>query len=100
MSESADEFRARREEVLKDLISMYCREHHGCDNLCEECNELMQYALVRIGRCPNNMTKVPCNRCPCPCYSDEMRKRMKVVMDSCASYFRRHPYIRWRFKFA
>lgn len=100
MSQTAEEFRIHREQVLEDLLHMYCSGMHGSDGLCPECTELLEYAKVRIGRCPNNLTHTPCCRCPCPCYSDEMRERMKEAMRYCRPYLRRHPLINWRFRFA
>ena len=89
-----------RIDLLDRLISSYCKDAHENDDLCKECQELFDYAVIRINRCPNNVTRIPCSRCPCPCYSDEMRRRMKIVMDHSRPFFRKHPYLKFRYKFA
>jgi hypothetical protein len=100
MSQSDKDFMESRKELLNRLLSDYCRNVHGSEELCSGCKELFDYAVVRIHRCPNNVTRTPCSRCPCPCYSEEMRNRMKEVMDHSKPFFRKHPLIRFRYKFA
>ncbi len=46
--------RIRREKKTVDaMIKLYCRKHHEADGeLCPECQELHDYALLRLTNCP------------------------------------------------
>ena len=100
MSKTAEEFKEERRKLLLQTMGSYCRDVHGNENLCDQCQELLDYALVRLNRCPNNLTNIPCWRCPCPCYSEEMRHRMKDVMEHSKPFFRKHPLISLKYRFA
>lgn len=40
MKRSVEEKRAREERVVKEMITLYCRHHHG-SALCPDCEELL-----------------------------------------------------------
>lgn len=69
-------------ETLKKMIGIYCREVH--DNRgkepCDECAQLLHYALQRIDHCFYGEQKPVCSACPVHCYQPEMRDRIKAVM--------------------
>lgn len=48
-------------------------------NLCEECDEMIRYALERLKECPHEI-KPRCRRCPAPCYEKSMYKKMAAMM--------------------
>ena len=81
-------------KVLVDFVQVYCRARHRDSpkgkveltglmeieqNLCEECLELVNYAVLRRIRCPLN-PKPACKRCPIHCYGKEYRGRIREVM--------------------
>ncbi|MBO4357393.1 MAG: nitrous oxide-stimulated promoter family protein [Candidatus Methanomethylophilaceae archaeon] len=99
MGQSAEDFKGKRKEILLLTLNSYCKDIHNSDALCNQCQELLDYALVRLDRCPNNLTNIPCWRCPCVCYNEEMRLRMKDVMSHSRSYFRKHPVISFKYRF-
>ena len=78
-----DHPRMRRErKTIKIMIHLYCHDHHGTkgDDLCPACQELQDYALMRLDRCPFQEGKTTCANCPVHCYKPEMRKRIAEVM--------------------
>ena len=63
------------------MIRLYCRERHGVKrDLCPECAELLQYAMLRSDKCPFMETKTFCSNCRVHCYKLEMRERIRKVM--------------------
>ncbi len=63
------------------MIKIYCKAHHDIkENLCDECQELLDYALLRVNRCPFSENKPTCEKCLVHCYKPEMREKIRVVM--------------------
>jgi len=79
-----EQHRKRKREIktITVMVGMYCRGHHGSrgENLCDECNSLLEYAKVRIEKCPFGADKGPCSKCDVHCYKPQMRKRVVEVM--------------------
>lgn len=70
----------REKRVVALMIRLYCRRCEGNAVLCEKCAELMEYACMRLARCPHGDGKPSCRRCKIHCYSQDMRERMRRVM--------------------
>lgn len=75
----------RREEkdILACMVRVYCRgQRHNASKkeLCPDCAGLLDYALARADRCVRMQSKTFCSNCPSPCYSPQMRERIRVVM--------------------
>ena len=79
MKRSVEEKRAREERVVKEMITLYCRHHHG-SALCPDCEELIAYAHQRSEKCPFMETKTFCSNCTVHCYKQEMREKIREVM--------------------
>jgi hypothetical protein len=62
------------------MIDMYCRHHHGADQLCESCRELSGYARQRALKCPFGEDKPVCSKCRIHCYKADMKAKIKEVM--------------------
>ena len=62
------------------MLRIYCRDHHGDNPLCGECERLLDYAHRRLDVCPFQEAKPACNHCQVHCYSASMRERVKQVM--------------------
>lgn len=71
---------AHEKKVVELMIRLYCRKKEKHTTLCSDCEELLQYAHVRLDRCPFNEKKKACKQCTIHCYKPEMRKRMQLVM--------------------
>ncbi len=73
--------REREQQVVETMIKMYCKGvHHTKNPPCQECAELISYCRTRVQHCPREEEKTFCSSCPHPCYSPEMRARIKKVM--------------------
>jgi hypothetical protein len=74
--------RFEREKVtIHRMIRLYCRYHqHPEGNLCNECNELLDYALERVEKCIYGEDKPVCSECKVHCYKKDMRERVKIMM--------------------
>lgn len=72
---------ARERHTIRVMIGMYCRGNHGRrSGLCDECQELYDYAMQRMDMCPFHEDKPTCAKCPIHCYKPEMRQRVRQVM--------------------
>ena len=73
--------RQREKRTVSFMIRLYCRKRHGVKrDLCPECAELLQYAMLRSDKCPFMETKTFCSNCRVHCYKLEMRERIRKVM--------------------
>lgn len=72
---------AREVQTVEAMIALYCRAQHGSRGaLCAECGELLDYARMRLDKCPYQEGKTTCARCPVHCYQPAMRTRVRAVM--------------------
>jgi hypothetical protein len=72
---------ARERKTIKAMIHLYCRDQHDTrGELCAECNALLDYAFLRLEKCPYQEGKTTCANCPVHCYKPEMRQQVRTVM--------------------
>jgi predicted amidophosphoribosyltransferase len=93
---TGDHPRIKREKRTLDvMIRMYCKAHHGSSKeLCDECNQVLTYALSRLNRCQFQENKPTCAKCTVHCYKPDMRERVRVVMRySGPRMLLRHPIL-------
>lgn len=73
--------RQNEKDIVELMIRVYCRGKHGNHkNLCNGCQEILEYALVRIDKCPFMETKTYCSACEAHCYSLKMRNIIRSIM--------------------
>jgi hypothetical protein len=71
----------REKQTISAMVDLYCRDHHKPpEGLCAECQAMVDYALLRLERCPFGVEKPTCAKCPIHCYKSEMRAKVKEVM--------------------
>ncbi|SHH67580.1 Nitrous oxide-stimulated promoter [Clostridium collagenovorans DSM 3089] len=71
----------REKKTIALMINIYCKKKHKSkDNLCEECQELLNYANTRLSNCKFGEQKTTCGKCPIHCYKKDMRNKVKEVM--------------------
>lgn len=71
----------RERLTIQKMIEIYCLEHHHpMNNMCTECQGLFAYAMQRIDKCPYQISKPTCAKCPIHCYRPDMRKQVRQVM--------------------
>ncbi|MHC4640493.1 MAG: nitrous oxide-stimulated promoter family protein [Planctomycetota bacterium] len=72
----------REKKTLTAMVRIYCNGRHAMSRsrLCQSCDELMQYSLMQIDKCPFGAEKGICSQCHVHCYKPAMRKRIREVM--------------------
>ncbi len=72
---------ARERKTAEVMIRIFCRDRHGTGgDLCGDCRDLLDYAMLRLDKCPFGEGKTTCANCPVHCYKPEMRERIREVM--------------------
>lgn len=86
--------------VLQKFIHVYCRKKHSPPKgqMCESCAELLEYALLRLEKCPFD-PKPKCKECKVHCYKDDYRQRIREVMKFSGIYFVKRGRLDWLFKY-
>jgi hypothetical protein len=72
----------REKKTIEAMIRIYCKGHHEKEGkeLCQECSQLLDYAKMRLDKCPFQERKTTCGKCPIHCYQPQMREQVKKVM--------------------
>lgn len=72
---------AREKKNLELMISMYCDRHHsGGSSLCDECQQVLNYAGKRLEQCPFKHDKPTCANCTVHCYKPDIRQKVREIM--------------------
>lgn len=71
---------AEEQQVIRQMIQLYCRKKEGHTMLCDGCRELLEYATRRLEHCRYGATKPTCRKCPIHCYRPDMQARIQAVM--------------------
>ena len=72
---------AREWKTMSAMVQIYCRDHHHPETgLCEECQQFLDYAHVRLERCRFGEEKPTCAKCPVHCYQKWRREQARVIM--------------------
>lgn len=75
--------RLTRELVtITKMTEMYCTAHHGESDspLCDECEDFVSYAAVRLEKCPYGAEKPTCGNCPIHCYKKARKAQGRAIM--------------------
>ncbi|MEA3334387.1 MAG: nitrous oxide-stimulated promoter family protein [Chloroflexota bacterium] len=85
----------RERRTIGVMVAIYCRQNHGNKGqLCAECSELQEYALLRLDKCPFQEEKTTCANCAVHCYKPERREQIREVMRFAGPrMIWRHPYL-------
>jgi predicted amidophosphoribosyltransferase len=87
------------EKVLRAFIKVYCQKHHKSVNgLCDECKDLLDYALKRNEKCPLD-PKPKCKNCKIHCYKPEYRQKIKEIMKFSGMYYIKRGRIDWVYRY-
>jgi predicted amidophosphoribosyltransferase len=86
---------SREQQTITAMMQIYCTAHHGSDGaLCEDCEQLLNYAHQRLDVCPFQEQKPACNHCTVHCYAKDRREHVKEVMRySGPRMLFRHPWL-------
>jgi len=80
---------------MQAMVACYCQGQHGLRaDVCPSCQELLDYARVRLSRCRFQQEKPNCAKCPVHCYQASYREQVKVVMRYAGPrMIWRHPWL-------
>ena len=75
----------REKDCISKMVRIYCKGNHGASkedggDVCNDCRELLDYALMRVSKCKFGVEKTVCARCPVHCYKPSMREKVKAIM--------------------
>jgi predicted amidophosphoribosyltransferase len=82
MDDPEDPRLKREVRTLAAMVGLYCHGHHSGPRgqLCTDCQDLLDYALFRLSKCPFQAAKPTCAHCPVHCYKPARRKQIRIVM--------------------
>ena len=85
----------REEKTVEAMIRIFCRGRHKNRNtLCDDCNNLLDYAGGRLDKCPFQEGKTSCGNCRVHCYKPDMKEKIREVMRySGPRMLYRHPML-------
>lgn len=112
----------RDRKTIEAIGAIYCRAHHGKESrendedlahqsegksssstrtdqkhLCPQCAEVVEYAMARTKRCPNNH-EGNCADCEIHCFNASMREQVRQMMAYAAPRMLfRHPIMTIRY---
>ncbi len=73
----------QEKKLIPKMVFIYCKGHkhdRGENKLCPECQELLDYSLFRLDKCPFKKNKKFCSFCKIHCYKPDMKVKIKDVM--------------------
>lgn len=72
----------REKKTIDKMVHVYCKsKHHTKDNqLCDECTGFLEYAFIRLDKCPFQEEKSTCGKCLVHCYQPDRREKAKEIM--------------------
>lgn len=84
----------RELETIEAMTRIYCADHHGTKEPCDECRALMTYASKRLAVCVFGEEKPVCAKCQVHCYGKAMREKVRDVMRYAGpKMIWRHPWL-------
>ena len=68
-------------KTIDYMVDLYCKGHHGTEGqLCTECFQFKEYALMRLDKCPFQEKKSTCGKCTIHGYKPDMKLEVKKIM--------------------
>lgn len=72
---------SEEKKTIKLMIKIYCKNNHDSEEeLCQQCEKLLNYAFKRLDFCKFGNNKGICGKCKIHCYKPDMREKIKEVM--------------------
>lgn len=89
----------REARTVAAMIDIFCAQRHGTPKgeRCGSCAALLDYALLRLAKCPFQEGKTSCGNCRVHCYKPDMRERAREMMRTAGPRMPlRHPLLTLR----
>lgn len=71
---------AREKLTIKRMIAIYQQQCTAANTDNTHYEQLFDYAMKRLDRCPFGEEKPACKQCPIHCYQPKQREEMKQIM--------------------
>ena len=87
---------ARERLTMARMVGIYCSDHHDSSAgvLCADCRKFLDYADVRLKKCPYGEDKPTCANCPVHCYKPAQRAQaMEIMRYAGPRMLFRHPML-------
>jgi len=68
--------------TMSKMVGIYCSGHHADsgDVPCARCQEFLDYAELRLQKCPYGDDKPTCANCPIHCYKPARKAQAREIM--------------------
>ena len=74
-------FIQQEQATIGSMIGLFCHaKHDTTTELCQECQDLLDYARERVAHCLFITEKPVCAKCPVHCYKAPYKERIREVM--------------------
>ena len=71
----------REHRTMQKMVAIYCAARHAdSETPCPDCATFLDYAEVRLEKCPYGADKPTCANCPVHCYKPHYRAQAKQIM--------------------
>ncbi len=68
-------------KTVYQMIEIYCHNHHNVNSgLCDSCQEIYDYVVLKYDRCPFGENKPVCSKCKVHCYRKDKREKIREIM--------------------
>lgn len=69
----------RERNTIKVMVEIYCKNKHK-SNICTDCQSLLDYANLKLSKCPYKKDKPTCKNCITHCYSEPEKSSIRNIM--------------------
>ena len=69
----------RERKTIKAMIEIYCKDNHK-SNICTDCQNLLDYANLKLSKCPYQKDKPTCKNCSTHCYKEPEKSSIRKIM--------------------
>jgi len=85
----------REFRTMSKMVDIYCTARHDADDQpCANCAAFLDYAEVRLEKCPYGEDKPTCANCPVHCYKPHYRAQARQIMRYAGPrMLLRHPWL-------
>lgn len=100
--------RERELAVVEKMIGIFCKGNHHPEGsaLCQDCQELLDYARKRVRACPRMEEKTFCSVCSTHCFAPARREKIRKAMSYSGPKMifhypleaLHHMYVQWKYR--
>ena len=69
----------RERKTIKAMIEIYCKDKHK-SNICTDCQSLLDYANLKLSKCPYKKDKPTCKNCTTHYYREPEKSLIHEIM--------------------